>query len=40
MRFMRWERQSLVGLVWKVFTRKKAQRGLEKNERERIEVCR
>lgn len=40
MRFIRWERQSLVGLVWKVFTMKKAQRGLEKNERERIEVCR
>ncbi len=42
MRLIRWERRSLVGLGWKVFSmREKAQRGVEKDERERIEfeVC-
>ena len=38
MHFIRWERQSLVGLVWRVFAMEKAQWGLEKNERERIDL--
>ena len=40
MRLIRCVRQSAVGLVWKVFCMKKAQRGLEKKERGGIEVCR
>ena len=37
---IRWERLSFARLDWEVFTIKKAQRGLEKSERKRVEVCR